>query len=283
MPTGDRQAKFQRVAVIGTGVVGCSIASLVRGRGLADEVVGIDHVPAHLEMALRLGFIQRAEDEPARGVMGADAVVLAVPLDEVFIVLKKAGPDIRPAATVTCTAGTTLRVWRQVVREVKSLTHFVPSFPLVFSEAQGPAAAAGGLLDGCACLVGDSEEFAEGAVDRVSSFWNALGGEPYRTAMEEFELAVAGRHFLPLLLHATLRELMKDRGWKPSGAALDRWLGGIGREVEPGKSFQLLAKQLGGLLDELGGKLARASRKLGGVREPTDPGRDGEESPGDAG
>jgi len=283
MPAGDLQSKFQRITVIGTGVMGCSIASLVRGRGLAAEVVGVDRVPAHLEMALRLGFIQRAEEDPARGVMGADAVVLAVPLDEVFIVLKKAGPDIRPAATVTCTAGTTLRVWQQVVREVEGMRLFVPSFPLVFSATQGPAAAAGSLLDGRECLVGDSETFAEGAVDRVCTFWTALGGKPQRTPVEELEVEVAGRHFLPLLVHGTLRELARERGWKNSEAALDQWLGAIGREVEPGKSFQLLARQLGGLLDELGGKLAQASRKLGGAREPTDPGREAKESAGDAG
>ena len=124
MPTKPSSKHYRRITIIGTGAVGCSIACLARGNGLVDEVVGVDRDTAHLEMARRLGFIDRAEEDPARGVMGAEAVVFAVPLDEIFMVVQKAGADIRPDALVTCTAGTTQRLWSQLINEVPAMTTY---------------------------------------------------------------------------------------------------------------------------------------------------------------
>ena len=59
MPTEPNGIHYRRITIIGTGAVGCSIACLARGRGLVDEIVGVDRVSAHLEMARRLGFIDR--------------------------------------------------------------------------------------------------------------------------------------------------------------------------------------------------------------------------------
>jgi hypothetical protein len=256
---------FHRIVVIGTGAIGCSVASLVRGHGLAEEVVGVDRVPAHLEMARRLGFIHRGAEDLSRGVMGADGVVLAVPIDEMFITLRQAGRDIRPGAMVTCTAGTTLRVWEQILREIPSLENFVPSFPLVFTSSQGPAAASSALLQDRLCLVGSSDRFAPDSVDRVCSFWSAVGMSTRTVDMEAFEWSVAGRHFWPLLMNSMLREFAAGHGWLDGHAVVAQWLKIITRKIDPGKSYQLHATKLCALLDEFGEELMRMRNRLGGV------------------
>jgi prephenate dehydrogenase len=256
--------RYRRIAIIGTGAVGCSIACLARGGGMVDEIVGVDRVSAHLEMARRLGFIDRGEENPARGVMGADGVVLAVPLDQIFIVFQKAGADIRPDAMVTCTAGTTLRLWNQVVSEVPALSKFIPSFPLVYSATRGPGAASASLLRGRRCLVAQHEGFSGEAVQRVASFWKALGARVDLLDMDPFEWLVAGCHFWPHLLIASVSRVVQNRSLQVEGSTLQQWLDAVETDADLQRSCQLYSSKLTILMDELIRDLSKVRRKLGG-------------------
>jgi hypothetical protein len=250
--------------VIGTGALGCSVASLVRGRGLATEVVGVDQQSAHLEMARRLGFIHRGLDDPARGVMGSEAVILAVPLDKLFVILEKAAPQMRPGALLTCTAGTPRRLCKQIITEIPTASSFVPSFPLVFSDSHGPAAASSALLMGKQCMVGSDEEFSSEMIERVQQFWSALGMIPSVEDMEQFEWSVTGRHFWPLIVSSTVSEMARKRNWHEGHTVLNRWLQSVTEPDDLERSYQLNATKLSALLDELGKQISRRSRSLGG-------------------
>jgi len=273
MPIEPSSKHYRRITIIGTGAVGCSIACLARGRGLVDEIVGVDRDSAHLEMARRLGFIDRAEEDPARGVMGAEAVVFAVPLDEIFVVVKKAGADIRPDALVTCTAGTTQRLWSQLIDEVPAMTSFVPSFPLVYTSARGPGAASASLLQDRHCIVVKSGQSPEEAVQRVASFWKALGTRVEVLETDPFEWRVAGSHFWPHMLIASLNRVVDTRSLRVDGTSMQQWLDAVGTEVDLQRSNQLYASKLCSLMDDLVQDLSRVRRKLGG--KPGDTGSEG--------
>lgn len=259
---GDKKT-FSRVAIIGTGAVGCSVACLVKGRGLAEEVVGVDNLAAHLEMARRLGFIDRATDDPVRGTMGAQAVVLAVPLHQVFIVAEKIGPHLRPDAAWTCTAGTTVRVRKQIASAVTQGGLFVPSFPLVYTRGTGPAASSPELLAGGPCLVAESDDYQEGALERVLRFWRDLGIEAEALDAERFEWTSAAVHYWPQLLVAIIRKMASESSWQLGGAALGCLLDSIEVAAEMDKSFQLHARRLGGLLSQLSGECDRLGKDFG--------------------
>ena len=271
MPTEPSSKHYRRVTVIGTGAIGCSIACLLRGRGLADEIVGVDRDTAHLEMARRLGFIDRAEEDPARGVMGAEAVIFAVPLDEIFMVVQKAGADIRPDALVTCTAGTTQRLWSQLVNEVPAMSSFVPSFPLVYSSTRGPGAASADLLLDRHCVVVKSGKSSDEAVQRVASFWGALGTRVEVFDTDRFEWRVAGSHFWPHMLIASLTRVVDARSLRVDGTSMQQWLDAVGTEVDLQRSFQLYSAKLCSLMDDLVQDLTRVRRKLGGKPDDTEP------------
>lgn len=264
--------RYRRLTIIGTGAVGCSVACLARGRGLADEIVGVDRVSAHLEMARRLGFIDRGEEDPARAVMGADGVVLAVPLDQIFIIFQRAGADIRPDATVTCTAGTTLRLWNQVVGEVPAMSKFVPSFPLVYSATRGPGAASASLLQGRRCVVAQCDEFPGESVKQVASFWGALGTRVEVLEADQFEWQVAGCHFWPHMLITSLSKVAQERSLRTEGTTLQRWLDAVETDVDLQRSYQLYSPKLATLMDELVRDLSRVRRRLGGRPDETGPG-----------
>lgn len=263
--------RYRRITIIGTGAVGCSVACLARGRGMVDEIVGVDRVSAHLEMARRLGFIDRGEEDPARGVMGADAVILAVPLDQVFIVFQKAGADIRPDAMVTCSAGTTLRLWNQVVGEVPAMTKFVPSFPLVHSATRGPGAASASLLQDRRCIVAKNDKSPGEAVQRAASFWRELGMQVEVLETDPFEWYVAGCHFWPHMLIASVTQVAEDRSLRVKGTTLQQWLDAAEAEVDLQRSYQLYSSKLASLMDELVQGLTRVRRKLGGKPDDAEP------------
>lgn len=264
MPTEPSSKHYRRITIIGTGAIGCSIACLARGRGMVDEIVGVDRDTAHLEMARRLGFIDRAEEDPARGVMGAEVVVFAVPLDEIFMVVQKAGADIRPDALVTCAAGTTQRLWAQLIAEVPAMTSFVPAFPLVHASTRGPGAASASLLQDRHCIVVKSGKSSDEAVQRVASFWEALGTRVEVLGTDPFEWRVAGSHFWPHMLIASLNRVVDARSLRTDGTSLQQWLDAVGTEVDLQRSFQLYSARLCSLMDDLVQDLSRVRRKLGG-------------------
>ncbi len=255
---------FNRVTVIGTGLIGCSVAALLKGRAVAGEVVGVDSEEAHLEMARRLGFIDRGYRDPARGVMGSEAVVLAVPLDEVFRVMDAIGPDVRPGAVITCTAGTTARLRAQLVRHVRSAENFVPSFPLVHLKGSGAGAGSALVLTDQHCLVAVGEPMPGKAVEQVCSLWRGLGMRVTRLDFDRFEAAVAGLQLWPEAV-AVAAGRVAGRGDLPEGrTALSIWLADMAAPARLDRCHQLYASRLCALLGEMIEELNDLQRSLGG-------------------
>jgi prephenate dehydrogenase len=259
----SKQSSFKRVTIIGTGVLGCSIASLLRGRAIAEEVMGVDSDPAHLEMAKRLGYIDRQMTDLGRGVMGADVVVLAVPLDEVFIVCKKIGPDLRPGAILTCVAGTTYKIWQQIVDEVEGTKAYVPTFPLIYSNSHGPGGASPSILDGQECLVASYQQMPKETIERVEGFWMKLGMKTKLVVQEEFESHVAGCHLLPLITTSLMSQMAKDHGWSIGDTLLAKRFKGISAKQNIESTYQLYAEQVRKLLREIGDQMTKIRKDLG--------------------
>lgn len=265
---------FRRVAIIGTGLIGSSIAAGLKASGVAEETVGCDRDAGRLEMARRLSFVDRSEPDPGRAVTGAQSVILAVPLDEVFRVMDAIGPDVRPGALITCTAGTTARVQTQMVKHVRSAENFVPAFPLVYSPSRGPGKASPSLLLGQRCIVARSELSSERAVEEAAELWRALGMKVELLPADRFEALVAGHHFWPLALGATVREVASRGGWPRAMSALGRMLEAVQHEEDLDRCMQLYAQRICALLGELIEELSSVQRQLGGEQTQVGAGRE---------
>lgn len=272
MSTDEIEVHFGRVAVIGTGLIGCSVAALLKGRGVAEEVVGIDIEQSHLQMAKRLGFVDRTFDQAARGVMGAGAVILAVPLDEIFKVMDEIGPDVRPGALLTCTAGSTVRLRTQLVRHVRSAENFVPSYPLVHELKRGPGAASPTLLVDRTCLVSGGDPMPGKAVEQVDALWRRLGLRVERLAPEAFEAAVVGHRFWPEAVVLAARQVAERGAWPDGPSALTAWLEQAGSLAGLDRSHQLYSTRLSALLSEFIDTLEDLQRTLGGGSDEELPG-----------
>jgi prephenate dehydrogenase len=254
---------FRRITVLGLGAMGGSLAALAKSRGLAEEVVGVDRNPLHLETARQLGLVDRTSDHAARAVMGAERVVLAVPLDEIFKLVEEIGPDVKPGAVLTCTAGTTEKLRVQLVRTVRSAENFVPAFPLTHTRAQGPTAASPEAVQGRRCLV-SAGPVSSLALGEAIRFWADLGLRPVDLPPDRFAASVAGHHDWPRLVAAAAARVAKRGAWPSGRSALAAWMEAVGDDQAIGRREQLYAGPLCGLLGELLEELQADLRALGG-------------------
>jgi len=167
---------FGKIAIVGTGAVGGSVAGALRTRGLATEVCG--HDPANATAALEAGLIDRVAVRLADAVDGADIVVLAAPVPVNRALL--ADPVLRdalgPRATLTDVSSTKASVVAaaQAGLGVRR-DRFVASHPIAGGDRAGPGAARVDLLQGAAVILCPTADCAPDALARTEALWVALG------------------------------------------------------------------------------------------------------------
>lgn len=197
---------IQRLAVIGVGLLGGSIAKAVRAHGLAREIVGIGRHTARLEPARRDGTLDRATTDPVDGVRGADFVVLATPVQTIERLLQTLWPALGAEAVLTDVGSTKAAI----VRTAEHLgadrpLAFVGSHPMAGSEQSGYDVARSDLFRGATVIVTPTEASAPAAVKAVATFWESLGaGRILTMDPDAHDRAVAAVSHLPHLVACAL-------------------------------------------------------------------------------
>lgn len=197
---------FERVAIVGVGLIGGSLGMAMRGRGLAGEVVGVTRAPETIEAARARGAIDRGTVDPAAGVEGADLVVLATPPELVVPVARQVLPALRAGALVTDVAS----VKGEIVRGVEALVPargsvaFLGGHPMAGNEGRGIAAASATLFEGTAYLLTPTVRTPAPAVERMRSLATGLGARAVVMEVDEHDRAVAVTSHLPYLIAAAL-------------------------------------------------------------------------------
>ena len=166
--------RFERLAVVGVGLLGGSFALACRQRGLVGEVVGVGRSRANLEHALARGIVDRAGDDMAL-VEGADLVLLAAPVASLGALAQRAAPYLRPGALVTDVGSVKERVVAACEAALVGCAEFVGSHPIAGSEQSGAGAARADLFAGATCVVTPSETTSPQALARTIALWSALG------------------------------------------------------------------------------------------------------------
>ena len=129
---------FERLALIGVGLIGSSVARIARERGdLAGEVVANARSERTLARAAELGLADRVEADPARAVEGADCVMLCAPVGAYADLAARIAPALRPGAVLTDVGSTKQSVIRDVGPLVPPGVHFVPAHPVAGTEYSG--------------------------------------------------------------------------------------------------------------------------------------------------
>jgi prephenate dehydrogenase len=190
---------IERLAIVGVGLLGGSVARATRARGLAREIVGVGRDLGRLQPAVSDGALDRATTDLAEGVSGADLVVLGGPVLVNETLLAQVW-GAAPAGCVVTDVGSTKA---SIVRTAERLAagrpevHFVGSHPMAGSEKSGYAMARVDLLSGATVVVTPSEAGDARAVKSVSEFWTSLGARVVTLEPELHDRAVAAISHLP--------------------------------------------------------------------------------------
>ena len=147
MTSTGKGALFNRVALIGIGLIGSSISHAMRRHGLAGSIVGHAQSAATRETALRLGLVSAAYATAAQAVAGADLVILCVPVGACGAVAAEIGPHLANGAIVTDVGSVKGAIVRDVGQHLPEHVHFVPGHPIAGTEYSGPESGFASLFD----------------------------------------------------------------------------------------------------------------------------------------
>ncbi|HYN28135.1 MAG TPA: prephenate dehydrogenase/arogenate dehydrogenase family protein [Burkholderiales bacterium] len=201
-----------RLVVIGVGLIGGSVAAALRRAGKVRRVIGVGRGRANVARALELGVIDEVVEEIAAAVKGADAVLIAVPVQQNQHVLGALADTLAPGTLVT-DAGSTKQDFVAAVRRMaaRHLSSVVPGHPIAGAELTGVDAASAGLFDGRNVVLTPLQENEAAAVDRVEAMWKACGARVSRMTPERHDRVFSAVSHLPHMLAYTLVHMIATR------------------------------------------------------------------------
>ena len=166
---------FQRLTLIGCGLIGSSIARAARTHDLAAEIVACARSPATCARIAELDLADRVEPDPAQAVQGADCVILCTPVGTYADLSAAIASHLAPGAILSDVGSTKQSVIRDVGPFVHAGVHFVPAHPLAGTEHSGPDAGFATLFEGRWCLLTPPPGTRQQAVAAIESLWRQMG------------------------------------------------------------------------------------------------------------
>ena len=192
---------FNKVLIVGAGLIGGSFALALKAAGKAAHVTGLGRTPEAMARALELGIIDEVAASPAEAMQGTDLVLIAAPVAQTGRILASLLPYLDEGTIIT-DAGSTKSDVVAAAYEALGLRvkQFVPGHPIAGRESNGPDAAIADLYVGKKVVLTALPENAPADVDKVACAWQACGAHIYRLTPEQHDTVFASVSHLPHLL-----------------------------------------------------------------------------------
>ncbi len=201
---------FERVALIGVGLIGSSLARVLRRDGLARHIAGCVRSEASRAICLELGLADSMHDEPGAAVAGADLVVLCTPIGSYADLAAAMAPHLKRGAIVTDVGSVKQSAIRDIGPHVPDGVHFVPGHPIAGSELSGPEAGFAELFQGRWCILTPPPGTDEGAVERLAELWRRCGSMVDIMDARHHDEVLAITSHLPHLIAYTIVNTASD-------------------------------------------------------------------------
>lgn len=201
---------YDRVALIGLGLIAGSMFHAMKRAGLAGEVTGFARSPETRDIAREIGLCDRVCDSAAEAVAGADLVVLCVPVGAMGQVAHDIAPALKPGATVTDVGSVKRAVIEAVAPHIPQGVHFVPGHPLAGTEHSGPRSGFAELFDNRWCLLVPVEGTEPAAVERLRLLWRGMGANVELMEADHHDLVCAVTSHAPHLIAYTMVGVADD-------------------------------------------------------------------------
>lgn len=191
---------FDRVALIGLGLIGSSLARAIRRKAIARTIVAIDRDPAVVKRVEELGLADQATIDAGAGIADADLVILCVPVGMCGAVAAQIGPHLREGAILSDVGSVKAAVVQAVSEHLPAHVHFIPAHPVAGTEYSGPDAGFSSLFKNRWCILTPSETNDSEAVNRLVRFWEELGANVELMSPQHHDLVLAVTSHLPHLI-----------------------------------------------------------------------------------
>ncbi len=200
-----------KMTVIGTGLIGGSLALALKAAGAVGEVTGVGRGLANLQQAVELGVIDRFNQDAEAAVADADVVFLSTPVMTLPVIAARVLPHMKPGAILTDGGS----VKEQIVAEIEPLVpagvHFVPGHPIAGTERSGSAAAFASLYQDRRCILTPTKNTDADALDLVRRMWQAAGSEVVVMDVVKHDRILAAISHLPhMVAYALVNAVAND-------------------------------------------------------------------------
>ncbi len=166
---------FQRVALIGLGLEGSSLARVMKRDGMAGHIAGCARTRATRDKAMELGFVDSVHEDVADAVADADLVVLCTPVSTFGDLAARFAPVLKPGSVVTDVGSVKMAVIRDVGPLLPAGVHFVPGHPVAGTEHSGPESGFPELFEHRYCILTPPPGTDRDMVAKVAEFWRRAG------------------------------------------------------------------------------------------------------------
>jgi cyclohexadieny/prephenate dehydrogenase len=195
---------FKRIALIGFGLIGGSIARAAREQGLVGEIVTTARSEKTRTRVVELGLADAVVDTNADAVKDADLVILCIPVGACGAVAQDIAAHLKPGTIVSDVGSVKSAVVKDMAPHLPAHVHFVPAHPVAGTEHSGPDSGFAELFINRWCILTPPEGSDQAAVERLRAFWAALGAKVEIMTPEHHDLVLAITSHLPHLIAYTI-------------------------------------------------------------------------------
>ena len=211
---GKSAPLFGRVALIGIGLIGSSLARVMGREKLARHIAIATRTPKTLAAAKRLGLGDSYTTDPARAAYGADLVIVCAPMSAYGAIARAIAPALKPGAIVSDVGSVKAVVARDIGKYLPRGVHLVPGHPVAGTEHSGPEAGFAELFAGRWCILTPTAKTDKKAVQKVAELWRRAGSkiEIMDAAHHDRVLAITSHlpHLIAYTIVDTAAQLERD-------------------------------------------------------------------------
>ena len=218
---------FKKIALIGFGLIGGSIARAAREQGLAGEIVTTARSPKTRSRVKELGITDFVVETNAEAVDDADLVILCTPVGACGAVAEEIAPHLKPGAIVSDVGSVKGAVVRDMAPYMPAAVHFVPAHPVAGTEHSGPDSGFAELFINRWCILTPPEGTDAEAIERLRAFWTALGAKVEIMTPDHHDLVLAITSHLPHLIAYTIVGTADELGQVTSSEVMKFSAGGF--------------------------------------------------------
>ncbi len=209
-PSSSPKVYFEKIALIGLGLIGSSIGHAAKRARLSGQITGHARSPQTRQTALEIGFIDAATPTPQEAVEEADLVILCTPVGVCGEIAKQIAPALKPGAILSDVGSVKQSVIAQIRPHVPQGVHFIPGHPIAGTEDSGPRAGFPELFDNRWCILTPLPESDNGAVSKLVQFWRALGSQVELMPPDHHDMVLAITSHLPHLIAFNIVDTARD-------------------------------------------------------------------------